>query len=119
MKSTHPCTYMKPHVASTHVINSTLNIGLLWVVDKHAPYVILCIAFRRYEARSAKPVIPKIVYMNKDLQEWAEAYGVKIRGPYELDPKDRVSPFPVNSIKSLRGSYILLNRYIHMSTLDI
>lgn len=57
-----------------------------------------------YEARKATPVRAKLVYANKDLQEWAEAYGLTIHGPYEADPAKRVKPFPVNSVKSLRGA---------------
>mmetsp|Transcript_10276 Transcript_10276/g.12375 ORF Transcript_10276/g.12375 Transcript_10276/m.12375 type:complete len:234 (-) Transcript_10276:87-788(-) len=57
-----------------------------------------------YEARKSKPVIPKLQYSNKDLSEWAEAYGIKILGPYEFDKSKRPNPFPVNSIKSLRGA---------------
>lgn len=57
-----------------------------------------------YEARKAVPVKAKVVYANKDLQEWAEAYGLTIHGPYEADPTKRVKPFPVNSVKSLRGA---------------
>lgn len=55
-----------------------------------------------YEMRSA-PVLPKVRYMNTDLKEWSEAYELKILDPYASEAAQRVSPFPVNSVKSLRG----------------
>ena len=51
-----------------------------------------------YEMRKSTPVPAKAVYSNVDLQEWAEAYGLIIRGPYEKNEADRVKPFPVNSV---------------------
>jgi len=57
-----------------------------------------------YEMRSSPPVQAKLDYMNSDLREWAEAYGLQIYGPYEDDPDQRVKPFPVNSVKALRGA---------------
>jgi 2-hydroxychromene-2-carboxylate isomerase len=61
-----------------------------------------------YAARKNPVPRCKVRYMNGDLQEWAEAYGVTIKGPYEEDPADRVSPFPVNSAKALRGALYIL-----------
>ena len=61
-----------------------------------------------YAARKTPAPRCKVRYMNGDLQEWAEAYGVTIKGPYEEDPADRVSPFPVNSAKALRGALYIL-----------
>lgn len=57
-----------------------------------------------YEARQATPVKPKVAYGNKDLQEWAAAYGLQICNPYDPDPEKRAKPFPVNSVKALRGA---------------
>jgi len=57
-----------------------------------------------YEMRQSKPVIPKLNYMNADLQEWADAYNLCILGPYDIDKSKRPNPFPVNSVKSLRGA---------------
>jgi hypothetical protein len=47
-------------------------------------------------------VIAKAIYTVKDMQEWAEAYGMHVRSPYGEDPPD---VFPVNSAKALRGSF--------------
>jgi 2-hydroxychromene-2-carboxylate isomerase len=57
-----------------------------------------------YEARKSTPVPAKAKYTNDDLMEWAEAFGLQIYGPYEKDSAKRVKPFPVNSVKSLRGA---------------
>lgn len=62
-----------------------------------------------YEARKTMAKAPtKALYGVKDLKEWAETYGLKVRGPYEPNPEDRVQPFPVNSVKSLRGALFFL-----------
>ena len=64
-----------------------------------------------YEARKSMIAVPlKAAYSVKDLQEWSDAYNLKIRGPYDPDPSKRVSPFPVNSIKSLRGALWYLKK---------
>jgi len=46
------------------------------------------------------PVAPKARYMAKDLQDWADFYGLRLRFP--------PSVFPVNSVKSLRGALVAL-----------
>eukprot|EP00947_MAST-08B_sp_MAST-8B-sp1_P006173 g6173.t1 len=57
-----------------------------------------------YEARKGAGHVPrKTAYSNNDLQEWADAYGLVIRGPYDADKSKRVHPFPVNSAKALRA----------------
>ena len=62
-----------------------------------------------YESRE-HPVPAKARYMAKDLQDWADFYGLRIRFP--------PSVFPVNSVKSLRGALVALehdviSRYSH------
>jgi 2-hydroxychromene-2-carboxylate isomerase len=52
-----------------------------------------------YAARE-HPVLSKARYMAKDLQDWADFYGLKLRFP--------PSVFPVNSVKSLRGALVAL-----------
>jgi len=52
-----------------------------------------------YESRE-HPVAPKARYMAKDLQDWANFYGLRLRFP--------PSVFPVNSVKSLRGALVAL-----------
>ena len=47
-----------------------------------------------YEQR-AKPVPAKARYYAKDLQDWAQLYGLTIRWP---------SVFPLNSVKAMRGA---------------
>jgi len=54
-----------------------------------------------YESRE-RPVPAKARYMAKDLRDWAEFYGLRIRFP--------PSVFPVNSVKSLRGALVALER---------
>jgi len=49
-----------------------------------------------YETR-AKPVKVKARYYNKDLQDWARFYGLKIGQP---------TVFPVNSVKAMRGAFV-------------
>ncbi len=51
-----------------------------------------------YESR-AKPVLPKLRYYGKDLQDWSRSYGLKIGQP---------PVFPVNSVKAMRGCYLAL-----------
>jgi 2-hydroxychromene-2-carboxylate isomerase len=46
------------------------------------------------------PVPAKAKYLSKDLQDWADFYGLKILFP--------PSVFPVNSVKSLRGALVAL-----------
>jgi 2-hydroxychromene-2-carboxylate isomerase len=46
------------------------------------------------------PVPAKAKYLSKDLQDWADLYGLKILFP--------PSVFPVNSVKSLRGALVAL-----------
>lgn len=60
------------------------------------------------ESARAKPSMPKLQYMSKDFDEWADAYGLQILSPYAKDPSKRVKPFPVNSVKSLRGKFQIL-----------
>lgn len=62
-----------------------------------------------YEARKSTPAI-KVEYGVRDLQEWADTYGLKIRGPYDSDPNKRVKPFPVNSVKALRGALFAMQQ---------
>ena len=50
-----------------------------------------------YESRE-RPVLAKARYLAKDLGDWADLYGLKIRFP--------PSVFPVNSVKSLRGALV-------------
>ncbi len=52
-----------------------------------------------YESRE-RPVPAKARYLAKDLGDWADLYGLKIRFP--------PSVFPVNSVKSLRGALVAL-----------
>ena len=54
-----------------------------------------------YESRE-RPVPAKARYMAKDLKDWADYYGLTIRFP--------PSVFPVNSVKSLRGALVALER---------
>lgn len=49
-----------------------------------------------YENR-AHPVKAKARYADKDLQDWAAFYGLKIGHP---------SVFPVNSVKAMRGAFV-------------
>jgi len=49
-----------------------------------------------YEHR-AHPVKAKARYADKDLQDWAALYGLKIGHP---------SVFPVNSVKAMRGAFV-------------
>jgi 2-hydroxychromene-2-carboxylate isomerase len=49
-----------------------------------------------YEMRG-NPVKPKARYYQKDLQDWAHLYGIKIGHP---------TVFPVNSIKAMRGAFV-------------
>ncbi|HTY56773.1 MAG TPA: 2-hydroxychromene-2-carboxylate isomerase [Candidatus Binataceae bacterium] len=49
-----------------------------------------------YESR-ANPVKAKSRYADKDLQDWAALYGLKIGRP---------SVFPVNSVKAMRGAFV-------------
>jgi 2-hydroxychromene-2-carboxylate isomerase len=49
-----------------------------------------------YESR-ANPVKAKARYYNKDLQDWARLYGLKIGQP---------TVFPVNSVKAMRGAFV-------------
>ncbi|HEY2663342.1 MAG TPA: 2-hydroxychromene-2-carboxylate isomerase [Candidatus Binataceae bacterium] len=49
-----------------------------------------------YESR-ANPVKAKARYYNKDLQDWARLYGLKIGQP---------AVFPVNSVKAMRGAFV-------------
>lgn len=53
-----------------------------------------------YESRS-HPIKPKARYYAKDLQDWANYYGLKIGSP---------SVFPVNSVKAMRGAFVALER---------
>ena len=54
-----------------------------------------------YQTREA-PVPAKAKYMMKDLADWARSYGLEILFP--------PSVFPVNSVKSLRGALVALER---------
>jgi 2-hydroxychromene-2-carboxylate isomerase len=49
-----------------------------------------------YESRQ-KPVKVKARYYVKDLQDWANFYGIKIGNP---------TVFPVNSVKAMRGAFV-------------
>jgi 2-hydroxychromene-2-carboxylate isomerase len=49
-----------------------------------------------YESRE-NPVKPKARYYQKDLQDWARMYGLKIGQP---------TVFPVNSVKAMRGALV-------------
>ena len=49
-----------------------------------------------YEGRE-HPVKPKVRYYDKDLQDWARLYGLKIGHP---------TVFPVNSVKAMRGAFV-------------
>lgn len=51
-------------------------------------------------AQRANPVPAKLRYHAKDLQDWARAYGLRIRWP---------SVFPVNSVKAMRGALVALD----------
>ena len=51
-----------------------------------------------YEGRE-HPVKPKVRYYDKDLQDWAHLYGLKIGHP---------TVFPVNSVKAMRGAFVAL-----------
>lgn len=50
-----------------------------------------------YESRE-RPVPAKARYYAKDLQDWADFHGLKVRFPPTV--------FPVNSVKSLRGALV-------------
>ena len=54
-----------------------------------------------YEFRE-RPVPAKARYLAKDLRDWSDFYGLSIRFP--------PSVFPVNSVKSLRGALVALER---------
>lgn len=54
-----------------------------------------------YQSRE-HPVPAKARYMAKDLRDWADFYGLRIRFP--------PSVFPVNSVKSLRGALVALEQ---------
>lgn len=49
-----------------------------------------------YESRR-NPVKVKARYYGKDLQDWAQFYGIKIGNP---------TVFPVNSVKAMRGAFV-------------
>ncbi|HVA69476.1 MAG TPA: 2-hydroxychromene-2-carboxylate isomerase, partial [Candidatus Binataceae bacterium] len=49
-----------------------------------------------YEGRQ-NPVKPKARYYQKDMQDWAHLYGIKIGNP---------TVFPVNSVKAMRGAFV-------------
>jgi 2-hydroxychromene-2-carboxylate isomerase len=51
-----------------------------------------------YESRT-NPVKPKARYYAKDLQDWAQFYGLRIGQP---------SVFPVNSVKAMRGALVAI-----------
>ena len=51
-----------------------------------------------YETRT-NPVKAKARYYAKDLQDWANYYGIRIGNP---------SVFPVNSVKAMRGAFVAL-----------
>ncbi len=53
-----------------------------------------------YESRE-HPVKPKARYYQKDLQDWARLYGLKIGQP---------TVFPVNSVKAMRGALVAHDR---------
>jgi len=50
-----------------------------------------------YQARE-NPVPPKVNYMHKDIVDWSNHYGIKIKMPPTV--------FPVNSVKAMRGCII-------------
>lgn len=52
-----------------------------------------------YETR-AKPVPAKARYYGKDLRDWVQRSGLRIGTP---------KPFPVNSVKAMRGAYFALD----------
>ena len=52
-----------------------------------------------YESRE-RPVPAKARYYAKDLQDWADFHGLKVRFPPAV--------FPVNSVKSLRGALVAM-----------
>jgi 2-hydroxychromene-2-carboxylate isomerase len=54
-----------------------------------------------YESRE-RPVPAKARYHAKDLRDWSDFYGLRIRFP--------PSVFPVNSVKSLRGALVAIER---------
>ena len=54
-----------------------------------------------YESRE-RPVPAKARYMAKDLKDWADYYGLTIRFPPAV--------FPMNSVKSLRGALVALDK---------
>ena len=49
-----------------------------------------------YEGRE-HPVKPKVRYYDKDMQDWAKLYGLRIGHP---------TVFPVNSVKAMRGAFV-------------
>jgi 2-hydroxychromene-2-carboxylate isomerase len=53
-----------------------------------------------YEQR-ARPVERKLRYYLKDLQDWADLYGIEIGAP---------PVFPVNSVKAMRGALVALEQ---------
>ena len=53
-----------------------------------------------YEGRE-NPVKPKVRYYDKDLQDWAKLYGLRIVHP---------TVFPVNSVKAMRGAFVAIER---------
>jgi 2-hydroxychromene-2-carboxylate isomerase len=53
-----------------------------------------------YQQRE-QPVLPKVRYYQKDLQDWARYYGLVIGMP---------PVFPVNSVKAMRGCFVALER---------
>lgn len=57
-----------------------------------------------YDMRK-NPVLAKARYMNADMKEWCEAFGLSIRLPYGPNPPE---VFPVNSAKVLRGAFFAM-----------
>ncbi|MEH6547151.1 MAG: 2-hydroxychromene-2-carboxylate isomerase [Sneathiella sp.] len=47
------------------------------------------------------PVVPKMHYSKKDLQDWAQFVGIEIGKP---------PVFPVNSVKAMRGAFVALEK---------
>jgi len=47
------------------------------------------------------PVVPKMRYSKKDLQDWAQFVGIEIGQP---------PVFPVNSVKAMRGAFVALEQ---------
>jgi 2-hydroxychromene-2-carboxylate isomerase len=47
------------------------------------------------------PVVPKMRYSKKDLQDWAQYVGLKIGQP---------PVFPVNSVKAMRGAFVAIEQ---------